>query len=851
MDEGCTQFRKMAKVTRAVAAGIAAAQLALLVACPGMAAARQEYGRAVEIHVSVLDEKKQPVMQARAEVHRQGRVVASGTTDAAGRMSLTVSGAGSYRLSISKKGYFKTEVTVEITPDGPAPEVDAVLPRHELSEQSITVQGTAANPVTESSASQSTLAPEQAKNVPFKPATLTDALPLVPGVVRVKDGSLSIAGYGENHSALLVNSVNVTDPATGSFGVSVPIDSVETISVSEMPYLAQYGRFTAGVVAAETRRGGDKWDFSVNDPLPEFRIRSGHLAGLRSATPRVNFGGPLIANHLYFLEGMEYLLDKHEVRTLPFGANEMRSTAFNSFTQADWIVSNRQVLTASYHFAPHSLRHAGLDFFDPQPVTPDANFHESTTTITDRLSLGEGVLQSTFAYTHVGSTVHPQGTAAMILTPLGNRGNYYSQQDRDATRFEWIEKWTLRAMHFHGSHTLQFGSVFGHSENEGQFNASPVLLQNAAGRLLERIDFRDRKPYNVSDYEPAVYIQDHWVLNPRFALEAGIRVEGQTISSTVRTAPRGGFVWTPDADGKTVIRGGAGVFYDSVPLDVYAFRRYPQQIVTTFDATGAVIGEPIRYINVLDRVVKSKAHLVSRGGHYGNFAPFSIAGDLEIERTVSRQFSFRVRYLQSLAEDRITIRPEVNQGVHALVLGSSGSARTRQYEFTARIGANSQRQFFASYVRQYARGDLTDGSEYLGDFPFPIVRQNVIASLPGEIPNRFLFWGTYALPQKFRLMPHIEFRNGFPYQNTNEFQQYVPAIGGSQQRFPAYFSFDLRGSKDVSISPKHAVRFSATLRNLTNHFNPLEVHSNIADPLHGVYFGNLRSRLLLDFDFLY
>ena len=66
-------------------------------------------------------------------------------------------------------------------------------------------------------------------------------LPLVPGIVSGLDGSIRIAGFGEDHSALLVNSVDVTDPATGAFGLSVPIDSVETIEVSEMPYLAEYG----------------------------------------------------------------------------------------------------------------------------------------------------------------------------------------------------------------------------------------------------------------------------------------------------------------------------------------------------------------------------------------------------------------------------------------------------------------------------------------------------------------------------------------------------------------------------------------------------------------------------------
>jgi hypothetical protein len=40
------------------------------------------------------------------------------------------------------------------------------------------------------------------------------------------------------------------------------------------------------------------------------------------------------------------------------------------------------------------------------------------------------------------------------------------------------------------------------------------------------------------------------------------------------------------------------------------------------------------------------------------------------------------------------------------------------------------------------------------------------------------------------------------------------------------------------------------MTNLTNHFNPLETHANIADPQYGEFFGNYPRRILLDFDFL-
>ncbi len=47
------------------------------------------------------------------------------------------------------------------------------------------------------------------------------------------------------------------------------------------------------------------------------------------------------------------------------------------------------------------------------------------------------------------------------------------------------------------------------------------------------------------------------------------------------------------------------------------------------------------------------------------------------------------------------------------------------------------------------------------------------------------------------------------------------------------------------------VRLTGTVQNLTNHFNPLQVHSNIGDPQYGQFFGNYDRKYLLDFDFLY
>ena len=377
-------------------------------------------------------------------------------------------------------------------------EVEVVLTKAELSQQSVEVHGDGSTiRSSRSPAVQATIAPAQAQETPGRPATLADTLPLVPGVVRASDGSVRIAGYGENHSALLVNSVDVTDPATGMFGLTVPIDSVQNVSVSEMPYLAQYGKFTAGVVTADTRQGGEKWHYDLNDPLPDFRIRSAHLEGMKDASPRLDLSGPLVDRKLYFLQDDEYAINKREVYTLPFPFNQTTSTAINSFTQLTVILSPNQTLTASFHLAPHLLTYSGLDYFNPQPVTPNINMHESTGTLIHRVATGGGLLQSTLAITRVGTGIDPQGSSEMILTPVGNQGNYFSQESRLATRFQWIENWRPHNLHLLGDHTVQIGSVLAHAEDAGDFNARPVLIEDSTGQMASRIDFSGTGSFTV------------------------------------------------------------------------------------------------------------------------------------------------------------------------------------------------------------------------------------------------------------------------------------------------------------------------------------------------------------------
>ena len=197
----------------------------------------------------------------------------------------------------------------------------------------------------------------------------------------------------------------------------------------------------------------------------------------------------------------------------------------------------------------------------------------------------------------------------------------------------------MKPLHFLGDHPFQIGSVVGHSENEGPVLCAPCVLQNTNGLPLQRIDFVGGKPFDLSDLEPAFFIQDHWVINPHLAFDAGVRLEAQSITSTTRTAPRGGFVWSPGSTANT-IRGGMGIFYDSVPLDIYAFNSYPEQVITTIQLGGTTDWPSGRYINLTDQAVQSEFPFIDRRDKTGNFAPYSLAWNVEMERALNRMLTY-------------------------------------------------------------------------------------------------------------------------------------------------------------------------------------------------------------------
>jgi len=83
------------------------------------------------------------------------------------------------------------------------------------------------------------------------------------------------------------------------------------------------------------------------------------------------------------------------------------------------------------------------------------------------LALGQNLLTSTVSAQFFDASTGAQGTAAMVLTPAGDSGNYYLSRQQDASRVEWLEALVRSVPTPAGTHTIKLGTTVSRTDNNG------------------------------------------------------------------------------------------------------------------------------------------------------------------------------------------------------------------------------------------------------------------------------------------------------------------------------------------------------------------------------------------------
>jgi hypothetical protein len=141
--------------------------------------------------------------------------------------------------------------------------------------------------------------------------------------------------------------------------------------------------------------------------------------------------------------------------------------------------------------------------------------------------------------------------------------------DRRETRFQFQEIFTYVG----GNHSLKFGGDA--QKIKSTFidltDASGTWDFDSAGDFLANIPSRFRQNFLTTSTQHNTYVgvfaQDEWRIRPNLMLSYGLRYENETIVHDPNNfGPRVAFSYDPFKTGKTVIRGGAGIFYSRALL---------------------------------------------------------------------------------------------------------------------------------------------------------------------------------------------------------------------------------------------------------------------------------------------
>lgn len=453
---------------------------------------------------------------------------------------------------------------------------------------------------------------------------------LLPGVVASEStswgaDSVSINGQPFTNTQFALDGGFNNDMWNGGSGgaqVRTPIEAVAELQVQTSQYDAEMGWGTGGVLNAISKQGTNRLRGSAFffDTESEFRTTEFFTKQLGLEKPDEtsqrqwggSLGGPIVRNKAHFFFSGERVTQDRPVtvniRTRPeFNENVIwKDRIWNSLLRFD------HQINANNTWAVRWLQEWSPQSDQLTSTTRTAATREKETDVDWTYS---GSFNSVFGGTRV-NTIRLHVTQEDVffgntqlfenernqaaLQPTLSHLTFLDQQSARASRrkdrtygFDDTFAWFLPNKA--GDHDLKFGL---------QYVYAPLLFQNSGNmngtfRINSDLSFDRNNPrtyperlqirvpgsieFTLPGQFIGLFVQDKWKVNPRTTLNLGLRYDLEIINVNERNnpafanasdnpvdtnniSPRVGVTYALDDEGRSVVRGGVGLFYQKTPF---------------------------------------------------------------------------------------------------------------------------------------------------------------------------------------------------------------------------------------------------------------------------------------------
>ncbi|HLH00785.1 MAG TPA: carboxypeptidase regulatory-like domain-containing protein [Bryobacteraceae bacterium] len=457
-----------------------------------------------------------------------------------------------------------------------------------------------------------------------------------------------------------------------------------------------------------------------------------------------NFGGPVVKNKLFFFfdyDGQRNTTPNPVFFQVPVPSDPLSQQAAQSLQKyltpysnalnndvylgkVDWNLTNNQRLSVRYN----ANRFVGQNFENTGPSsaaehTGNSNVTTDNVAASHTITIGAlSVLESRFVFTRDNEPGFANSAAPEAIirqngtTELSIGRNDFSPRYTNAKTYQWAEAFSREL----GRHSLKFGLDMDFQQIgnffPGNFSGSYVFNSLA--------DFAADKPFsytqafagagtagalsqpNVNEY--SFYAQDSWRATERLTLNYGVRYDffdyaqpsvhnpdpglaamgldtAKIHLDKNNIGPRAGFAYRLDDRGKTVIRGGYGIYYGRTPsiLTGTAITQNGIQV-----QTYTLFNNFPTYPNILTAppVLSRTPDIYVFASNY--VQPLTHQWSFNVERQIGRDYGLTVGYL-GVRGEHLTRTRDVNLYPEVPVQGTiAGVGPVTFYRHPGRIDPN-------------------------------------------------------------------------------------------------------------------------------------------------------------------
>jgi len=788
---------------------------------------------------------------AQVDLLKDGAQQGTTTTDASGSFRFERVPPGNYEVQVRQEGFKTKTAKVAVGTRSPA-RLRIVLSIETLNQQ-ITVSGDAA---------EVSIDPSENRDVAAVDRQALDDLPIFDqDVVATMSRFLDNSALGENGVTLIVDGIQ-------GIGALSP-SAIQSVTINNNPYSAEYSRPGRARIEITTKPGSPEYHGTVNFLFRDARLNARDpFATVKPQEQRRIFEGSLLGpigdgkTTSFMFTGQRQEEDNQAIVFAvgpggPIHENvpaPQRNTDFS--IELNRQHSDQTTYSIRFHYRNLKIENQGVGGVTLPEAATNFQDREDQLFYTQKTAFSSTIVNQfriLVARQHT-PTISVQSDPKIIVLDAFTGGG--GQGDRLQTEnhliFDDIVSWV------HGKHTFKTGlnipdisrrGLDDNTNTTGTFSFSS-LQDYVEGRPFSSEQQRGNGRVIFWERLFGGFFQDEYQVRRNLQVTAGLRYDWQAyFHDNDRFGPRLSFAYAPKGSRTTVIRGGAGIFYDRVgPLPIFDLIRYDGQRLQRFlitnptypnsFANGAAVAQPTS-------VVRLEPHVQ---------VPYTFQQGLSVEQRLQRGTTLTVGYFRTSAA--LFRSRDINAPLPPSYLARPDPSLNvlRQIETSARQVTDSLEISFRGNVTKYFAGmaQYTLGwanNDSSGIRSFPANNYDLSGEwsrADSDQRHRFNLLGTIKAGRLFNAGVALQAESGRPYSMTTGHDDNHdglaldrPAgVGRNTLEGPGYASLDLRLSKDFMLdaskkekSPKLTAAIDAF--NVTNRVNYSTYIGNLSSPFFG------------------